>query len=98
MKIFKDDSKVDDDFGEWGTMCNRFLSEYNNKEVFEKYVAAWVVGLDNCEIWADYRYNTSNNYSILFDPEPSTFDAKESCNSTDENCVVANTWWAQNDT
>ena len=75
MRIFKDDSKVDDDLGEWGTMCNSFLSEYNNKEVFEKYVAAWVVGLDNCEIWTDYKYNTSNNYPILFDPEPSTFDA-----------------------
>jgi len=56
-------------------MCNSFLSEYNNKEVFEKYVAAWVVEIANCEIWADYKYNTSNNYSIFFDPEPSTFDA-----------------------
>jgi len=92
IKIFHNELK------KWGTMCNSFLSEYNNKKAIEKYASTWLVGLDNCEVWDDYYYNTSRNYPVLFDPVPNTFDFIESCNITDGRCVVNEIWWARNDT
>lgn len=62
-------------------MCNSFLGDWRNEEIFLKYVAN-ANGFEKCEIWDNYRYNDTNNLTVHFNPRPRTFDMAEVCHNS----------------